>query len=134
MRSARLLELEGFPVCSPSFLVRDGTCTLEGLGELPLLGIRGRPELWPECHNAGLPQLVRVHQEFDNVHLLYRAAACGLGVDVLVQRYLDDRQLVQPFNSQYRLRNSYYVVCRKPTYRGALFARSAIGYWRRRAA
>ncbi len=117
LRSARLLDLEGFPVCSPSFRVPDGASTLEGLGELPLLGIRGQPELWPEWfHSAGLPQPLRVHQEFDSVHLLYRAAACGLGialgVDVLVQPYLDDGQLVRPFNSQYRLSNSYYVICR----------------------
>jgi LysR family transcriptional regulator, glycine cleavage system transcriptional activator len=84
---------------------------------LPLLGIRGRPELWPEwLHSAGLSHQVRIDKEFDNLHLLYRAAACGLGialgVDVLVQPYLDDRQLVRPFNSQFRLSNSYYVVCR----------------------
>ncbi len=117
LRSARLLDLEGFPVCSPSFLVRDNMCTIEVLGELPLLGIRGRSELWPEWfHSAGLSHPVRIEQEFDNVHLLYRAAACGLGialgVDVLVQPYLDDGQLVRPFNSQFRLSTSYYLVCR----------------------
>lgn len=117
LRSARLLDLEGFPVCSPSFLPRDNAGNLEAFGELPLLGIRGRPELWPEWfHSAGLSHPTRIAQEFDNLHLLYRAAACGLGialgVDVLVQPYLDDGQLIRPFNSQFRLRNSYYVVCR----------------------
>lgn len=118
MRTARLLDLEGFPVCSPSFLPRDAVpCSPEGLGELPLLGIRGQPDLWLEwLRCAGLPPRAQVAQEFDNVHLLYRAAACGLGialgVDVLVQPYLDDGQLVRPFNSQYRLSHGYYIICR----------------------
>ena len=118
LRTERLLDLKGFPVCSPSLLAA-GTvpCSPEGLGELPLLGIRGQSDLWPEWfHFAGLPPRTRVTQEFDNVHLLYRAAACGLGialgVDVLVQPYLDDGQLVRPFNSQYRLSHSYHIICR----------------------
>ncbi len=117
LHSARLFDLEAFPVFSPSFLMRDNACRLEELGALPLLGIKARPELWPEWfHSAGLPHPARIDQEFDNAHLLYRAAACGLGialgVDVLVQPYLDDGQLVRPFNLQFRLSNSYYVVCR----------------------
>ncbi len=102
-------------MCSPSFLVRDDG--LSGLAEQPLLGIRGQPELWPEWfRTAGLASPARIDQEFDNLHLLYRAAACGLGialgVDVLVQPYLDDGQLVRPFNSRFRLSTSYYLVCR----------------------
>jgi LysR family glycine cleavage system transcriptional activator len=118
LRSARLLDLEGFPVCSPALLVGDGGPQgLDGLADLPLLGIRGQPELWPEWfRSAGLTSPARINQEFDNLHLLYRAAACGLGialgVDVLVQPYLDEGQLVRPFNCQFRLSKSYYLICR----------------------
>jgi LysR family glycine cleavage system transcriptional activator len=118
LRAARLLDLEGFPVCSPGFLIADSLLgAIERLVEQPLLGIKGQPDLWPEWfRNAGLTTPVRIHQEFDNLHLLYRAAACGLGialgVDVLVQPYLDDGQLVRPFNSQFKLSRSYYVICR----------------------
>ena len=118
LRTTRLLDLEGFPVCSPALLVQDTVLhTVGGLAELPLLGIKGQPELWLEWfRNAGLNAPARIDQEFDNLHLLYRAAACGLGialgVDVLVQPYLDDGQLVRPFNSQFKLSKSYYIVCR----------------------
>jgi LysR family glycine cleavage system transcriptional activator len=118
LRTARLLDLEGFPVCSPSLLGRDTVLpTLDDLGELPLLGIRGQSDLWQRWfRSAGLTSPVRIDQEFDNLHLLYRAAACGLGValgvDVLVQPYLDEGQLVRPFNSQFRLGKSYYLICR----------------------
>jgi LysR family glycine cleavage system transcriptional activator len=139
LRTACLLELEGFPVCSPSYFACDTIlCSPERLCGLPLLGIRGQPELWPEWFRcAGLPAGAQVAQEFDNAHLLYRAAACGLGialgVDVLVQPYLDDGQLVRGVNSQYRLNHSYNIVCRAAdlsrqpvsTFRNWLLARAA---------
>jgi LysR family glycine cleavage system transcriptional activator len=47
--------------------------------------------------------------------LLYRAAVCGLGIalglDVLVQPYLDEGQLMRPFDSEVRLSKGYYIVC-----------------------
>ncbi|HEX4043953.1 MAG TPA: LysR substrate-binding domain-containing protein [Xanthobacteraceae bacterium] len=131
LRTERLLDLAGFPVCSPSLMVHDGVLGIpDDLEELPLLGIKGRPELWREWfHSAGLNRPTRIAQEFDNPHLLYRAAVCGLGVafgvDVLVQPYLDDGQLVRPFNSQCKLNHSYYVVCR-----GADLSRRPISIFR----
>lgn len=118
LRSARLLDIEAFPVCCPSFRA-DSTelSTADGMARLPLLGIRGQPELWLEWfRNAGVGQDPHIGQEFDNLHLLYRAAACGLGIalglDVLVQPYMDGRQLVRAFNSQFKLSKSYYLLCR----------------------
>lgn len=117
MQAARLFDLAGFPVCSPTLATqRGGLHSPCELAALPLLGVKGQPDLWPEwCRNAGLDDAVRMHQEFDSLHLLYRAAVCGLGIalglDVLVQPYLDNGQLVRPFNSEVRLSKSYYIVC-----------------------
>lgn len=117
MYTARLFDLAGCPVCSPRLALQHGGLHRPSeLVALPLLGIKGQPDLWPEWfRNAGLDTPVHVHQEFDNLHLLYRAAVCNLGValglDVLVQPYLDEGQLVQPFDSQVRLSKSYYMIC-----------------------
>ena len=117
MRTARLFDVAGFPVCSPALAEQHGGLhSPSELAALPLLGIKGQPELWPEWfRNAGLDSPVRMHQEFDNLDLLYRAAVCGLGIalglDVLVQPYLDDGKLMRPFNSQVRLSKSYCIVC-----------------------
>jgi LysR family glycine cleavage system transcriptional activator len=118
LRAERLLDLEAFPVCSAAFLIGNAVPrTPIELVQLPLLGIRGRPDLWSDWfRNAGLTPTVRVRQEFDNLHLLYSAAACGLGValgiNVVVQPYLDGGQLVRPLDCQFRLAKGYYIVCR----------------------
>lgn len=116
VHAVRLFDLAGFPVCSPTLASqRGGLRSPTELAALPLLGVKGQPDLWPEwLRNAGLDDAVRMHHEFDSLHLLYRAAICGLGIalglDVLVQPYLDDGQLVRPFNSEVRLSKSYYIV------------------------
>ncbi len=139
LSAARLFDLEGFPVCSPALLDRDADLrSADALSRLPLLGIKGQPDLWQDWfRRAGMCASVGVAQEFDDLHLLYRAAACGLGVafgvDVLVQPYLEQGQLVRPFDARYRLNKSYYVVCRSAdltrrpvsTFRDWLLARAA---------
>ncbi len=65
---------------------------------------------------AGVAGPAPIRHAFDNFHLLYRAAASGLGValgvDVIVRPYLEQRQLVRPFDVSFKLSKVYYVVCR----------------------
>lgn len=118
LRTARLLDPQAFAVCGPSFPGGGRLLnSLDGLAELPLLGLKGQPQLWCAWfRSAGLASPPRIDHEFDDVHLLYRAAACdlgvALGVDVLVRPYLESRQLVRPFHSQFKLDDSYYVTWR----------------------
>jgi LysR family glycine cleavage system transcriptional activator len=115
LRSSRLLDPEAFAVCSPAFLSGgQRTDSPEGLAELPLLGLKGQPRLWQEWFQcAGLIESPRISHAFDDVHLLYQAAACdlgvALGVDVLVRPYLESRQLVRAFHAQFKLTDSYYM-------------------------
>jgi LysR family glycine cleavage system transcriptional activator len=90
---------------------------LDHLLQCPLLGIAGQEDFWPEwLRAAGVVGPARVQQVFDNFHLLYQAAASGLGValgvDVIVGPYLEASQLVRPFDVSFRLTKGYYVVCR----------------------
>jgi LysR family glycine cleavage system transcriptional activator len=105
-------------VCGADFLARHPQLrTLDDLIGCPLLGIAGQPEQWPAwLRGAGVARPARIRQAFDNFHLLYRAAASGLGValgvDVIVRPYLEQAQLVRPFDVSIKLSKGYYVVCR----------------------
>lgn len=117
LRSARLLDPEMFAVCGPSFLADHALASADALAEAPLLGLKGQPDLWGHWfRRAGLTGTPNIDHEFDDMRLLYRAAACdlgvALGVDVLVKPYLESRQLVRPFPSRFKLNDSYYVMWR----------------------
>jgi LysR family glycine cleavage system transcriptional activator len=118
LRAQRLLDMDAYPVCGADFL-RAGQPlrSLDDLPQCPLLGIAGQEDFWPEwLRAAGVVGPARVQQVFDNFHLLYQAAASGLGValgvDVIVGPYLEASQLVRPFDVSFRLTKGYYVVCR----------------------
>jgi LysR family glycine cleavage system transcriptional activator len=118
-RAKRLLDVEAYPVCSPS-LLRENT-SLAGpkhLVRFPLLGSKTRPELWRNwLQAAGIDEEPPVKYLFDNFHMLYRAASDGLGValglDVIVNPYLDEGRLIRLFDVSFTLPNGIYVVCRK---------------------
>jgi LysR family glycine cleavage system transcriptional activator len=118
LRAERLLAMDACPVCSAGFLAAHPH--LQGISDLaacPLLGIAGQPEQWAAwLRAAGVDAPAHMRHVFDNFHLLYRAAASGLGValgvDVIVQPYLDEGQLVRPFTESIRLARAYYVVAR----------------------
>jgi LysR family glycine cleavage system transcriptional activator len=118
LRAERLLDVEAFAVASRSLLsVESRSRSPDALARLPLLGIKGQPELWTEwLGKAGVEADVRVVQEFDTPDLLYRAAACGLGValgiDILIQPYLESGQLIRLFGAQFSLDDGYYLVGR----------------------
>ena len=118
LRTERLLDMDAYPVCGADFLARHPE--LGGAGDLtacPLLGIAGQPEQWPAwLRGAGVAGAARIEQAFDNYHLLYRAAETGLGValgvDVIVRPYLEQGQLVRPFDVSVKLSKGFYLVCR----------------------
>jgi LysR family transcriptional regulator, glycine cleavage system transcriptional activator len=118
VRTERLLDVEASPVCRAELLAEDaGLRTEDDVVKFPLLGIMHQHDLWAEwLRSAGIKRPERVSHAFDNFHLLYRAAASGLGIalgiDVIVRPYLDDGQLVLPFNRWCKLTKGYYVVCR----------------------
>src|SRR4030088_1413309 len=118
LRAQRLLDMDVYPVCGADFLgAGQSLRSLDDLLQCPLLGIAGQEDFWPEwLRAAGVVGPARVQQVFDNFHLLYQAAASGLGValgvDVSVGPYLEASQLVRPFDVSFRLAKGYYVVCR----------------------
>ena len=118
LRAQRLLDMDAYPVCGADFLgAGQPLRSLDDLLQCPLLGIAGQEDFWPEwLRAAGVVGPARVQQVFDNFHLLYQAAASGLGValgvDVIVGPYLEASQVVRPFDVSFRLAKGYYVVCR----------------------
>jgi LysR family glycine cleavage system transcriptional activator len=121
LRSERLLDVEAYPVCSAEFLAnhasRAGLRNSVDLEKFPLLGIADYPDLWSELRATGAATYGRVRHSFDDLHLLYRAAAAGLGIapglDVIVEPYLGSAQLVRASNHWCKLTKGYYVVCRR---------------------
>jgi len=117
LAAERLITPEIFPVCAPG--LRRRLRKLEDLGRFTWLGSRHLPRSWAEWTAAvGHPDLApKAVQDFDNLQLLYEAAAGGLGValgiDVIVAPYLADGRLVAPFPHRVRRSRAYWLVCRK---------------------
>jgi LysR family glycine cleavage system transcriptional activator len=118
LRAERLLDMDAYPVCGAEFLARHPELrSVNDLIACPLLGVAGQPEQWPAwLRSAGVDGAATIRRAFDNFHLLYRAAASGLGValgvDVIVRPYLEQDELVRPFDVSIKLSRGYYVVCR----------------------
>jgi LysR family transcriptional regulator, glycine cleavage system transcriptional activator len=118
LRAERLLDVDAYPVCSADFLAGNPSLrAVSDLAKFPLLGIAGQQDLWSEWLRAAqVAGPARVRRAFDNFHLLYRAAASGLGIalgiDAIVRPYIADGQLVRPFDVSFKLTKRYYVVCR----------------------
>lgn len=118
LQSERLLDIDAFPVCSADLL--DGPRSLRAPAEItgfPLLASSYAPEMWPEWFGTmGLGDAPRASHVFDRLHLVYQAAASGLGValgeDVTAAPYLEDGRLVRPFAGAVRRGQGYYVLGR----------------------
>jgi LysR family glycine cleavage system transcriptional activator len=83
-----------------------------------LLGLvrpRGFWEAWLSAAKVK-PFKAKSIARFDSLHLLYEAAANGMGValafDSLVQPYLRDRRLVAPFPLTVKLSYAYWLLHR----------------------
>ncbi|MBV9836063.1 MAG: LysR family transcriptional regulator [Alphaproteobacteria bacterium] len=117
--SERLMAMRCRPVCAPA--LRDGKPGLRTPADLEhhtLLGVSQPRGFWRRwCREAGLPPFPpRRHLRFDGLHLLYEAAASGLGValafDDLVAPYLADGRLVEPFAHSFVPDEAYYLLAR----------------------
>jgi LysR family glycine cleavage system transcriptional activator len=103
--------------------------TPAALDRTVLFGIVQTPDLWPQYLNGvGLGDYrPRRQRNFDNVQVMYEAAANGLGLalaaDELAGVPLASGRLVKPFsNEPVALRQSYYLVYRKERQSPALRA------------
>jgi LysR family glycine cleavage system transcriptional activator len=94
--------------------------TPTALDRTVLFDIVQTPDLWSQyLQGVGLGDYrPRRRRSFDNVQVMYEAAANGLGValaaDELAATHLASGRLVKPFsNEPVALRQSYYLVYRK---------------------
>ena len=116
----RLFRTEVFPVAAPALLRHRRAVTAAALDRIVLFDIVQAPDLWPQyLRGVGLTDYrPRQRRGFDNVQVMYEAAANGLGIALAVQelvsRELATGRLVKPFSDDpVPLRQSYYLVCRK---------------------
>jgi LysR family glycine cleavage system transcriptional activator len=115
----RLLELRCTPVAAPALIKgKPGLRVPDDIAQHPLLGLvrpRGFWEAWLKAAKVK-PFKAKGTARFDSLHLLYEAAANGMGValafDALVEPYLRDKRLVVPFKLAVPLSYSYWLVHR----------------------
>ncbi|QQS11668.1 MAG: LysR family transcriptional regulator [Rhodospirillales bacterium] len=115
----RLLPMRVRPVCAPRLLRgRDALRTPADLRRFPLLGLSQPRGFWRRwCAEAGAPPFRPLRTpRFEGLHLLYEAAAGGLGValafDDLARPYLDDGRLVEPFDVSYVPDEAWWLLRR----------------------
>jgi len=115
----RLLSMRCRPVCAPKLLRGPrGLKTPDDLRHHALLGVSQPRGFWRRwCVEARLPPFRPVRTlRFDGLHLLYEAAAGGLGValafDDLVCPYLDDGRLVEPFDIAFTPQEAWWLLYR----------------------
>jgi LysR family glycine cleavage system transcriptional activator len=116
----RVFKVRAFPVTAPQRTGKPGVISAAALDRTVLLGIAQVPDLWPQYLSAvGLARYQpRRTETFDNVQIMYEAAANGLGLALaaheLVDGLLASGRLVEAFtNEPVTLRQSYYLVYRK---------------------
>jgi LysR family glycine cleavage system transcriptional activator len=115
----RLFELRCTPVAAPALIKgKPGLRKPDDIAQHPLLGLvrpRGFWEAWLKAAKVK-PFKAKSIARFDSLHLLYEAAANGMGValafDRLVQPYLRDKRLAAPFKLGVPLSYSYWLVYR----------------------
>jgi len=115
----RLLPMRCRPVCAPKLL--RGPRELKTPADLrhhALLGVARPRGFWRRwCVEAEVPPFRPTRTlRFDGLHLLYEAAAGGLGVamafDDLVQPYLNDGRLIEPFDISFTPGESWWLLHR----------------------
>ena len=116
----RLFRTQAFPVAAPGLLRGGRPISAAALDRTVLLDIVQAPDLWSQyLQGVGLAGYrPRQRQSFDNVQVMYAAAANGLGItlalDELVGGQLAAGRLVKPFTEDpVPLRQSYYLVYRR---------------------
>jgi LysR family transcriptional regulator, glycine cleavage system transcriptional activator len=116
----RLFRTRVFSVAAPGLLRSGRPIAPAALDRVVLFDIVQAPDLWTQyLQGVGLAGYrPRQRRSFDNVQVMYEAAANGLGIalatDELAGGLLASGRLVRPFNNEaVPLRQSYYLVYRK---------------------
>jgi LysR family glycine cleavage system transcriptional activator len=116
----RLIEPDIFPVCSPE-LLPDGVPFRDpdDLLRQNFLTCSRLTDMWPQWLRSmrmdpnAAPRRTLI---YDDLQLLYEAAAGGMGVamgiDVMVQRFIQEGRLVAAYGHQLRFARGFHVVCR----------------------
>lgn len=123
-----LLPVHAFPVASPGFFhsgqVPGHPRDLLGL---PLIGTHHQPEFWRDWFAAaGIDASLGGYRSFDNLQVVYEAAASGMGValglDPVVRPYLETGRLRRLLPSAVRLPRQFHLVRRHGPVPGPGFA------------
>ncbi len=110
-----LMGEEVVPVCSPEFLARKGIRSPEDLRGAELLHIASRPDSWPAWFRAqGLDVTECSGMTFEQLLTAAQAALVGMGAALLprflIQRELDQGELIVALDRPHRSDRSYYLV------------------------
>ena len=113
----RFLPIKAYPVASPDFVARKRLKRPADLARQTLIGSSHQPDFWPEWfRHAGIGFGQGPYKSFDNLQLVYEAAAAGLGaaigLDPLVRPYLESGRLVRLWQDDVTLSRSFHLVRR----------------------
>lgn len=101
----RVLDVETFPICSPTFLRQHGgALSLDDIERYPLLYAQLRPQDWDRwLASAGRPAVSQPPAlMFESLTLAYNAAVSGAGLAIGIRAFITDdiaaQRLVAPFS------------------------------------
>ncbi|WP_421996520.1 LysR substrate-binding domain-containing protein [Reyranella sp.] len=115
--SERILPIEAYPVARPGFVAGDRLGGAADLARHTLVGSSHQPDFWPEWFRLnGAAFHCGACRSFDNLQLVYEAAAAGLGIaiglDPLVRPYVENGRLVRLRPDAVTLSRSFHLVRR----------------------
>jgi LysR family glycine cleavage system transcriptional activator len=116
--SESFLPVDAFPVASPDFLTAHAAFEHpQDLLRHTLVGSHHQPDFWLEWWRAaGMDAAKCRYRSFDNLQLVYEAAAANLGIAIglgpVVGPYLDSGRLIRVFPASVRLSRSFHLVRR----------------------
>ena len=115
--SEKVLAIEAYPVAAPGHIAGDHLGAPADLADHTLIGSNHQPDFWPEWFRlAGVAVEPASYKCFDNLQLVYEAAAAQLGIaiglDPLVRPYLASGRLVRLGPKAVTLSRSFQLVRR----------------------
>jgi LysR family transcriptional regulator, glycine cleavage system transcriptional activator len=117
LRCEPLLAVHAFPVASPHHFPEAGRSPRHPRDLLgcALIASHHQPEFWQEWFTAaGIDAAPAGYRSFDNLQLVYEAAAAGMGIalglDPVVRPYLDSGRLRRLLPDQVRLSRQFHLV------------------------
>jgi len=115
--SEKVLAIEAYPVAAPGYVSGDRLGAPVDLARHTLIGSNHQPDFWPEwLRLTGIAFQAEGYKSFDNLQLVYEAAAAKLGIaiglDPLVRPYLANGRLVRLCQDSVTLSRSFQLVRR----------------------